>query len=118
MQTFPCPFCGLRNETEFHFAAEAGKVRPHTGSHTASMAASIAASSASTSAASSASAMANPAPIISDADWARYLYNQKNEKGLVREIWMHVTCGEVFVLERDSMTMDVIGSTALREDAV
>jgi sarcosine oxidase subunit delta len=28
MQRFPCPFCGLRPETEFHFAAEAGKQRP------------------------------------------------------------------------------------------
>ena len=87
MQTFPCPFCGLRNETEFHFAAEAGKVRPDTTTTQ-----------------------------ISDEDWARYLYAQKNTRGEVREIWMHLTCGELFMLERDSVSMDVIGSTALREN--
>ena len=27
MQTFPCPFCGPRSETEFHFATEAGRAR-------------------------------------------------------------------------------------------
>ena len=30
MQRFPCPFCGLRDEREFHFSAEAGKTRPDT----------------------------------------------------------------------------------------
>ncbi|GAB5446830.1 sarcosine oxidase subunit delta [Gymnodinialimonas sp.] len=28
MQIFPCPFCGPRAETEFHFATVAGRVRP------------------------------------------------------------------------------------------
>ncbi len=28
MQLFPCPFCGLRDETEFHYGGEAGNVRP------------------------------------------------------------------------------------------
>ena len=84
MQTFPCPFCGLRNETEFHFAAEAGKLRPDTTRD------------------------------VSDAEWASYLYAQKNAKGSVKEVWMHTTCAELFILERDSVTMDVIGATALR----
>ncbi len=87
MQVFPCPFCGPRNETEFHFAAEAGKVRPDTTQQ------------------------------IGDADWATYLHAQRNEKGTVREVWMHMTCAELFILERDSVTMDVLGSTALRKDA-
>ena len=88
MQVFPCPFCGPRNETEFHFVAEAGKVRPDTTQE------------------------------ISDADWAAYLHAQRNEKGKVREVWMHMTCAELFILERDSVTMDVIGSTALRKGAI
>ena len=87
MQVFPCPFCGPRNETEFHFMGEAGKTRPDTSQ------------------------------AISDADWARYMYAQRNEKGAVREVWMHTTCAEVFVLERDSVTMAVLGSSALRKDA-
>ncbi len=28
MQLFPCPFCGMRAETEFAFVAEAGRTRP------------------------------------------------------------------------------------------
>ena len=87
MQVFPCPFCGPRNETEFHFVAEAGKTRPDTTSK------------------------------ISDADWATYLHSQRNEKGCVREVWLHLICSELFVMERDSVTMDVLGHQSLRETA-
>ncbi len=88
MQIFTCPFCGARNETEFHFLAEAGKTRPDTAGE------------------------------ISDAEWARYLYAQRNDKGHVREVWMHKTCGELFILERDSVTMRVLGTTPLRKEAI
>lgn len=87
MQIFPCPFCGPRDEREFHFAAEAGKTRPDTSG------------------------------AVSDAEWADYLHMHRNDKGVVREIWMHTTCAEVFLLERDSVTMDVLGSTPLRKVA-
>jgi heterotetrameric sarcosine oxidase delta subunit len=86
MQLFPCPFCGLRDEREFHFAAEAGKTRPDTTKD------------------------------VSDAEWARYLHAIRNEKGRVREVWMHLTCSELFVMERDSVTMEVISSSPLRKD--
>lgn len=87
MQLFPCPFCGPRPETEFHFVAEAGKIRPDT------------------------------TQAISDADWATYLHAQRNDKGTVREVWMHMTCGELFIMERDSVTMEVLSTTPLRKDA-
>lgn len=87
MQIFTCPFCGPRPETEFHFAAELGKTRPDTRKP------------------------------VSDEDWARYLYSQRNEKGHVREVWMHLSCAELFVMERDSVSMDVIATAALREGA-
>lgn len=83
MQQFPCPFCGLRNETEFHFAVEAGHPRPE------------------------------PAEEVSDADWAKYLYLYKAPKGASSEVWVHLTCGEYFVMERDTVTRDVLGSTPL-----
>lgn len=86
MQIFPCPFCGPRDEREFHFAGEAGKTRPDT------------------------------TQTVSDVDWAKYLYTQRNEKGPVREIWMHLPCSEVFVMERNSVTMEVLGTTVLRKD--
>lgn len=87
MQIFPCPFCGPRNETEFNFAGELGKVRPDTCKD------------------------------VNARDWATYLYVQRNEKGVVREVWMHMSCSELFVMERDSVTMDVLHSRSLRESA-
>lgn len=86
MQRFPCPFCGPRDEREFHFVAEAGKTRPDTAAR------------------------------ISDADWAAYLHMHRNEKGHVREVWMHTTCAELFLMERDSVTMDVLGTETLRAE--
>ena len=85
MQLFPCPFCGARDEREFHFMGEAGKTRPDTQQP------------------------------VSDADWAAYLYDQRNDKGRVREVWMHLPCREVFGMQRDSVTMQVLGTTALRQ---
>ncbi|MEL7097494.1 MAG: sarcosine oxidase subunit delta [Pseudomonadota bacterium] len=84
MQIFSCPFCGPRPETEFHFIGELGKTRPETLQG------------------------------VSDEDWARYLYTQRNEKGRVQEVWMHMPCAELFVMERDSVTMEVITVIALR----
>lgn len=81
MQTFPCPFCGPRAETEFHFATEAGRLRP-VGPDAAA--------------------------------WARYLYAETASKGTTSEVWLHVTCGEYFVLHRNSVTRVVTGSEALR----
>jgi len=86
MQQFPCPFCGLRDEREFHFAGEAGKTRPDTTG------------------------------AVSSVDWASYLYDQKNPKGAAREVWVHTPCSEVFILQRNTVTMAVLGADPLRKD--
>ena len=83
MQLFSCPFCGPRDETEFHFAVEAGHTRPE------------------------------PAEAVSDADWAAYLYETASPRGATREVWLHLTCGEYFVLERDTVSREVTGAEAL-----
>lgn len=83
MQIFPCPFCGPRDETEFHFAAEAGKHRPE------------------------------PAPEVTDAAWADYLYGADAPKGRAQEVWVHLTCGEFLVLTRDTVTREVLDVAAL-----
>lgn len=88
MQLFPCPFCGPRNECEFHFAAEVGKTRPDTSQQ------------------------------IEAPEWSSYLFDQTNARGPVREIWTHLPCAEMFILERDSVTMQVIGSITLRKEQV
>ncbi|MEM6985879.1 MAG: sarcosine oxidase subunit delta [Pseudomonadota bacterium] len=83
MQRFTCPFCGERDETEFHFAAEAGKARPE------------------------------PANNVNAQDWYEYLYAQDAPQGVAREVWIHLSCGEFFVMERDTVTRDVIATHAL-----
>ena len=86
MQIFTCPFCGPRDEREFHFAGEAGKRRPDT---------------------------TGP---ISDADWASYVHTQRNDMGRAREVWRHLTCHELFIMERDTVSMDVLATIPLRKD--
>lgn len=83
MQIFTCPFCGPREETEFHFAAEAGKHRPE------------------------------PAETTTDQVWADYLYMNDAPRGPAREVWVHLTCGEFFVMTRDTVTREVTEVTAL-----
>ena len=83
MQLFPCPFCGPRDETEFQFATEAGKARPE------------------------------PAAEVSAERWAKYLYLKNNPKGATREVWLHATCGEFFLMQRDTVTHAVMGSQPL-----
>jgi sarcosine oxidase subunit delta len=85
MQLFPCPFCGLRDETEFHYAGEANTTRPSGGA------------------------------AISSADWSRYLYFQRNPKGRIAEIWTHMTCAEMFLMERDNITHAVYSGSSLRK---
>jgi len=84
MQMFPCPFCGLRDETEFRFGGMAGKIRPIGGAAAPS------------------------------AAWSRYLYFQPGLKGRVAEIWTHAPCGELFQLERDNVTHAVYTAASLR----
>ncbi len=45
--------------------------------------------------------------------WAEYLYMRHNPKGAVREVWVHMTCAEFFVMERDSLSHKVARSTTL-----
>jgi len=73
MQLFPCPFCGPRIESEFHFGGDAGNHRPE-GFRT-----------------------------VPDTEWAAYLYDRHNVRGATNEIWMHMTCGEIFRMERDTV---------------
>jgi sarcosine oxidase subunit delta len=82
MQLFHCPFCGPRVESEFHYAGEAGNLRPEKDAS------------------------------VSDETWADYLYMRHNPKGRTHEIWMHRTCGEMFVMTRDTVTHVVEGTRA------
>jgi|SRR5687768_4357997 heterotetrameric sarcosine oxidase delta subunit len=83
MQLFPCPFCGPRSESEFHYAGEAGNIRPEGYTE------------------------------VSGEAWANYLYMRSNAKGDAGEVWVHRTCREFFVMKRDSLTHEVFASMPL-----
>ncbi|MEH3118202.1 MAG: sarcosine oxidase subunit delta [Methylorubrum populi] len=83
MQLFPCPFCGLRSEAEFHFGGDSGNARPEGQS------------------------------AAETATWTDYLYFRRNSRGPASEVWMHMTCGEVFRMDRDTLTHKVSGSAPL-----
>ena len=78
MQLFPCPFCGPRSESEFHFAGDAGNLRPE--------------------------GFRDVAP----QTWSRYLFERNNARGPSREIWVHLACGEVFRMDRDTVSHEVL----------
>lgn len=87
MQIFSCPFCGDRPETEFHFGGDLGNLRPEGFRD------------------------------VSDKTWSEYLYYRNNPKGLAREIWLHTTCGELFAMSRDTVTMAASAGQALTHEA-
>ena len=55
-----------------------------------------------------------PAEAVSDASWADYLYINANPKGVAREIWLHLTCMEMFAMTRDTATNAVLAAETLR----
>ena len=70
-----CPFCGDRSEIEFRHSGEAHIPRP-----------------------------LEPAS-LSDTEWADYLYNRANPKGLHIERWRHVHgCGRFFNAVRNTVS--------------
>ncbi len=70
-----CPHCGERPEVEFRHAGEAHLVRPQDPS------------------------------VLSDAEWAAYLYQRQNPRGAYAERWRHVHgCGRFFNAVRNTLT--------------
>ena len=70
-----CPYCGERPEGEFRHGGEAHVARP-----------------------------VNPG-IVGDAEWADFLYNRANPRGLHVERWRHVHgCGRFFNAVRDTVS--------------
>ena len=74
----PCPHCGDRDETEFHYGGEAGVAYP-----------------------------ADPST-QTDAEWSSYLFVRSNPKGWFRERWFHgAGCRRWFNLERHTVTDEI-----------
>ncbi len=79
MQLIRCPWCGAREEAEFHYGGQAHVAYPD-----------------------------NPAE-TSDEDWARYVFFRDNPRGPFAERWMHSAgCRRWFNAVRDTATHQVL----------
>ncbi len=88
MLRIPCPYCGLRDQSEFQFGGEAALVRP-----------------------------AAP-EAASDVEWADYLFYRDNVKGAHLERWLHsFGCRQWFLVERDTVSHQIRGSRRLGAEA-
>ena len=74
-----CPWCGPRNEDEFHCGGAAGVAYPE-----------------------------NPSA-LDDDEWAHFLFYRENPKGPLRERWLHQAgCRRWFTLLRDTAASRVL----------
>ena len=77
MLLIPCPWCGPRNETEFHYGGQAGIAYP------------------------------DDPHALGDAEWAEYLFVRDNPKGWVTERWAHTAgCRRWFDIQRHTVTYE------------
>ncbi|MER7398530.1 sarcosine oxidase subunit delta [Streptomyces sp. NPDC000151] len=86
MLLLSCPWCGPRDETEFHYGGQAHvpfPADPHT---------------------------------LDDRQWAEYVFYRDNPKGPFAERWMHATgCRRWFNAVRDTATYQVLATYRLHE---
>ena len=86
MLLIPCPYCGERDETEFHYGGQAHVPYPREPS------------------------------ALSDAEWGAYLFVRDNPKGLFAERWAHAAgCRRWFNVVRDTATHRVVSSYRIGE---
>jgi sarcosine oxidase subunit delta len=79
MLQIKCPWCGLRDETEYHYGGQAHVAYPE-----------------------------DPAA-LSDEEWAEYLFYRDNPKGPFAERWVHSGgCRKWFNAIRDTRTYEVL----------
>ncbi|GAA1986446.1 sarcosine oxidase subunit delta [Catenulispora subtropica] len=79
MLLIACPYCGERDETEFHYGGQAHVAHP-----------------------------ADP-EALTDAEWAEYLFVRANPKGPFAERWSHAAgCRRWFNVLRDTATHQIL----------
>jgi heterotetrameric sarcosine oxidase delta subunit len=85
MMQIPCPWCGPRDETEFHYGGEANVAHP-------------------------ADSLA-----LTDAEWADYVFTRANPKGAFAERWSHSAgCRRWFNVVRDTVTHEISEAEPVR----
>ncbi|MER6416539.1 sarcosine oxidase subunit delta family protein [Streptomyces humidus] len=87
MLLIPCPWCGPRDEAEFHYGGQAHVAYPETPS------------------------------ALTDEEWARYLFFRENTKGPFAERWSHAAgCRRWFNAVRDTSTNEILSVYRTGED--
>jgi heterotetrameric sarcosine oxidase delta subunit len=85
MMLITCPWCGPRDETEFHYGGEANLAHP-----------------------------ADPFA-LTDAEWADYVFTRANPKGAFAERWSHSAgCRRWFDVVRDTVTHEISKAEPVR----
>lgn len=88
MLLIECPWCGPRDETEYHYGGAAHVAYPEDPHQ------------------------------LTDAEWSRYLFYRSNPKGLFAERWMHSTgCRRWFNAVRDTASYEIHGVYRMGEPA-
>ena len=83
MMLITCPWCGPRDETEFHYGGEAHRAYP-----------------------------ADPYA-LTDGQWADYVFARPNPKGRFAERWSHSAgCRRWFNVVRDTVTHEITAEVA------
>ena len=79
MMLISCPWCGPRDETEFHYGGEAARAYPSDPS------------------------------ALTDAEWADFVFTRQNPKGEFAERWSHSAgCRRWFNVVRDTVTHEFV----------
>jgi heterotetrameric sarcosine oxidase delta subunit len=79
MMLITCPWCGPRDETEFHYGGEA--TRPYPSEPSA----------------------------VTDAEWADFVFARANPKGPLAERWCHSSgCRRWLQIVRDTATHEIL----------
>lgn len=86
MLLISCPWCGDREEPEFHYGGQAHVAHPETPDE------------------------------LTDAQWAEYVFFRDNTKGPFAERWMHAAgCRRWFNAVRDTVTNEFLAVYRLDE---
>lgn len=87
MLLITCPYCGPRNETEYHYGGQAHVPSPAEASE------------------------------LTDQQWAEYLFYRDNPVGPFAERWVHsIGCRRWFNVIRDTASYDILAVYPMGQD--
>ncbi len=58
-----------------------------------------------------------PAPDAGMVEWAKFALIESNPAGLIRERWIHVATNYIFIVERDTLTEEIVRTYDINDPA-